>query len=337
MDLELSVQDFAKNDTGILPVTPSKLYTRTPYTRGRGRAGQGWQLPGNGRKRESCGTFKKTDGCLRWLAHEDHKVKIRVVHYHCNSLACPICAGNAMSRGADRITHRVVEWWKIHPRWAGHHIKPIHVAVSVSPEDAIRLQSNYRRMRDIATEKAEKSGFIGGAMIYHPFRHKDYGNETLELNDMEDVDLTKGWYYSPHFHLIGFGWIEHEYQDQGWIVKNIGVRGESPKDHRIFELARYQLSHCGVNSKHHTITWIGQLSARKYKAPPMPCADFKVCEECGSFFMPVTCEYKYETDVEGIHSEDPAGWRYVSTYSTHGSMDHGELNSIYEDLRGRIT
>lgn len=322
----------------VTPSTPSiisKSYTRIPYTRGRGRAGEGWQLPGNGKKRESCGTFKKFDGCLNWPAHVDGKVKIRRVHWHCNSLACPVCAGHAMSRAADRITHRIVEWWTQHPRWAGHRIKPIHAVVSVPPRDAEKYAGKYRRLRDIAVEEAKKAGLIGGAMIFHPFRHKDYGNESLEPENMEKVDLSKGWFYSPHFHLIGFGWMQ-PWDVDGWIVKNIGVRGNTPKDHRIFELARYQLSHCGVNSKYHTTTWIGELSAHKFTAPPMPCADVVKCPECRAFFYPVTCDHHHTVEKEGIFMVDPGGWRYVSGTNHSGRVsDRSELNSVYEDMRNQ--
>lgn len=238
-----------------------------------------------------------------------------------------------MSRSSDRITHRVVEWWKLHPRFSGHWIKPIHVVVSVPPLAATKYVEKYRRMRDIATGEALKAGFIGGAMIFHPFRHKDYGNESLELDNMEKVDLNHGWYYSPHFHLIGFGWMK-PWDVDGWIVKNIGVRGDSPKQHRIFELARYQLSHCGVNSKYHTITWIGELSAHKFKAPPMPRADVVKCEECGAFFYPVACDHHHTFDKEGIYSVDPPGWHYVSISGlTTRTADRTELRSIYEDVR----
>ena len=241
-----------------------------------------------------------------------------------------------MSRAGDRITWRIVSWWKEHPRWAGYRIKPIHAVVSVSPIDAERLRANYPRMRDIATNTALKAGFIGGAVIYHPFRHKDFGNETLEDILEPKVDLTKGWYYSPHFHLIGFGWIKHDYEENGWIVKNIGVRGETPENHRIFELARYQLSHCGVNSRYHSITWIGQLSAHKYKAPPMPKEPPSKCPECGSFMYPVIHLGRSELDEkpEGVYTVDPPGWRFVQRSEiASSSPDRSELKSIYEDLR----
>ena len=148
-------------------------------------------------------------------------------------------------------------------------------------------------------------------MIFHPYRHKEFGNEELELDSMESVDLSKGWYYSPHFHIIGFGWLEPWQTASGWIVKNIGVRGNTPKDHRIFELARYQLSHCGVNSAFNSYTWIGALSVNSYKAPKMPLADVVKCEECGSFFYPVACDYPYHFDKEGIYSVDPPGWHRI--------------------------
>ena len=304
----------ASIELGILPVTPDKLYTRSPYTRGRSRAGEGWRLPGNGKKRSSCGTFRKHEGCLNWGDHPNGKVLVKTIHYHCNSLACPICAGNAMSRDSDRITHRIVSWWRDHPRWKGHRIKPIHVTVSPPPEEVTRLKGNYKRLRDLATKTALKAGLYGGVEIPHPFRHKNYGDELPEGVKTEEIDINHGWYESWHFHFIGFGWIEPELIEDGWIVKNLGVRGYTTEDHRIFELSRYQLSHCGVNSKYNSHTWIGELSSRKYKAPPMPKADASRCPECGNFLMPINCEHGDELiDKEGIYWVDPPSWHYVTS------------------------
>jgi len=252
------------------------------------------------------------DGCLNYSEHKDHKIKARYKVWHCNSLACPICAGSAMTRASDRITHRIVEWWKKHPRLSGHRIKPIHVVNSVSPRDADRLRDKHKRLRIIDAEITKKAGLKGSVSIYHPYRHADYG-ETDQLDDMSKVDLTKGWYESKHFHHIGFGWIKHQYEENGWIVKNLGVRGNTPQDHRIFELARYQLSHCGVNSKYNSYTWLGELSTKKYKAPPLPLAPIAKCEECGSFYYPIKCDHHTPELKEGIHSLEPDGWSYVKT------------------------
>lgn len=311
------------SQAGILPVTPDKLYSRSPYTRGRGRAGPGWKLVANGVKRESCGTYKMLDGCLNHRDHPDGKVLIRRVHMHCNSLACPICATHAMSRAADRIKHRLESWWFEHPRWSGHRIKPIHVIVSPPTSEVERLKGNYPRLRDLCTKQALKAGLIGGVVIPHPYRHAEYGDELPEGFDIDKIQLAKGWYESWHFHIIGFGWIDHEYQDNGWIVKNLGVRGDSPEEHRIFELARYQLSHCGVHEKYNSFTWIGELSTRRYKAPPMPRAPAQQCPACGGYLYPVAYDGPLPDEIarEQSYWVDPPGWRYVTRNHRGGSGD----------------
>jgi len=121
----------------------------------------------------------------------------------------------------------------------------------------------------------------------------------------------------------------------GWIVKNIGVRGNTPKDHRIFELARYQLSHCGVNSKYNSYSWIGDLSVNKYTAPPLPLTHSRKCPECGSFMYPVVHLGRSELDdkPEGCYLVDLLGWHYVSSSIKVGSPDRSELNDIYQELR----
>jgi len=47
---------------------------------------------------------------------------------------------------------------------------------------------------------------------------------------------------SPHFHILGYGWVHHvkeNYESNGWIVKNLGIRNS------VRATAHYQLSHCG--------------------------------------------------------------------------------------------
>jgi len=99
-------------------------------------------------------------------------------------------------------------------------------------------------------------------LIYHPKRQNKYDGS---------------WYYSPHFHVIGYGWIvdvRQNYICSGYVVKNIGVR--KTVEGTIF----YQLSHCGIDGKHHAVTWFGCLGYGKLHVKYVE-KEISVCPICG--------------------------------------------------------
>jgi hypothetical protein len=138
-------------------------------------------------------------------------------------------------------------------------------------------------------------------MIYHPFRQNK---------------RTKTWRFAPHFHLIGYGWVQNTgniYRKHGWIIKNIGIRRDP------FKVVRYQLSHCGVHDAYHSITYQGELSGRKFKAPPMP-RKTSTCDICGQFMQPAAPN-KDDTlrDLpEGTYSEPVQNWIIVKHSRARG-------------------
>ena len=104
---------------------------------------------------------------------------------------------------------------------------------------------------------------IGGALIFHPYRE----------------DSKNYWYFSPHFHILGYGWIVQTatiYDKTGWIVKNHRVRKS------IGATAYYQLSHAGVKTRHHVISWFGALSTRALKVERDKNEEFETCPMCDS-------------------------------------------------------
>lgn len=122
-------------------------------------------------------------------------------------------------------------------------------------------------MKKEAYRILKKVGAIGGAMIFHPFR----------FNDLEQF-----WYYSPHFHILGFGWIDGTqelYNKEGWIVKNKGLRNS------VFGTFLYQLSHCGIKERTHSLVWFGDLSYSKLKMEKEPETD--ICPLCRAKLRPL--------------------------------------------------
>lgn len=241
--------------TGILPIAKSKssLFDRKSFLTSWSF---GWGLPGHGSAYSDCGDWRSR-GCLNVEGHnqtllmENAAGKAYVERYQrtCFRAECPTCYESWAGKEAGKIVHRL--------KHARKHGKPIHVIVSPPVEYWIR--HDYVSLRKKAYEIAIKSGFKGGSCIFHPFRLNSASNQ---------------WYFSPHFHLLGFGWIKNDYKSHGWVVKNKGVRKT------VSGTAQYQLSHAGVNKGSHTVTWFGCLAYNNFKCPPLQREKPK-CPCCG--------------------------------------------------------
>lgn len=223
--------------SGILPIAPS--ISRAWVLPDERIAG--WGLPGHGDAHSDCGTFF-TLVCL-----EDHSNGLdfaKRVPNLCYRPSCPVCFKAWIARATARVVYRFGQY--------STRRSPIHVTASV-PRSLWGLSPS--RLRLIAYRVVKKTGLYGGCCIFHPFRQDEY---------------NLSWYYSPHFHYIGFGWISNagdEYRSSGWIVKNIGVRDS------IEATVYYQLTHCGVwygEGRKHSVTWFGSMSYGELSIVPMP-------------------------------------------------------------------
>ena len=157
---------------------------------------------------------------------------------------------------------------------------------------------------------------VGGMTIFHPFRRKcprcgmvpEMGHKTC----LNCGKLWFEWYFSPHFHIVGFGWIEgvgEIYKDTGYVVVNVGVRKS------VAGTVLYQLSHCGTHQDYHTITWFGALSYNKLKVEPEERTG-NTCPTCGRKLIRVGWFGQgpdpLDGQPEGEYGLDPDGWRYTA-------------------------
>jgi len=226
----------------------------------------------------TCGKHVTTKGCLNV---ENHNIttldgvncagKIHFTRHplYCYKSSCPVCYKHGWAvREAGRIEHRIKE--------AGKRFGVAeHIVMSISPRD-YHLQFNAMRRK--AVKGLKKRGVIGGVLIFHAFRYKPH----------------IGWYFSPHFHCIGFilggyakcrhckkkydctvkrsyeceGFIARSYKEHkkdAFICKVLGARKT------IFGTAWYQLNHSSYDKtkkNFHIATWFGVCSYRKLKVTP---------------------------------------------------------------------
>lgn len=269
----------------------------------------GWSLPGHGEPRLDCG-HKLVLGCLE--AHNQQnldrdvvgKAYIKIVKKSCLRAVCPICYEKWASKEAHKIEYRVIQW-----HGSG---RPIHVMLSI-PESL--FDRPMEELRIIGYRIARSVGIFGGSCIPHPFRercsvcgaHKDTVTERCEKCGSD----TFQWILSPHFHIIGYGWIRGDkvrdvFKKEGWITKNLGVR-ES-----VSSTAFYQLSHAGVKEGLHTVTWFGRLSYNKLKVEPEP-EKKDTCPLCGADLVRIRwASLDSSIDFEeGEFFDDPKNWEPV--------------------------
>jgi hypothetical protein len=255
-----------------------------------------WHLPGTDDKKEDCGKWL-TKGCLNVEAHSKSeykgKIYIKTFQKSCYRADCEICYKKWMAREANKSTRRIEKYEKLSGKNVKHIIVSVPLWLHYTPKKELAKQS-YKILKEI--------GCIGGATVFHPFRYRKE---------------CKEWYYSPHFHVLGFGWIEktaENYQKNGWVVKNKGTRDST------FATVYYQLSHAGIKKRHHTLVWFGDLSYSKLKMEEEP--ENGVCPICKGELRLV---YHYglygydpppETEVELF--VDPEGWHIVE-YNQFGS------------------
>lgn len=278
----------------------------------------GWQRVGHGRALPDCGKTL-VFGCLNIEDHDQacldreviRKVFVKLKRHSCMRPSCPTCYEKWAGREAHRIEYRLSQW-----KSSG---KVIHVTVSVPT----RLWSkDLGELRPDIYRVARAVGFIGGSCIIHAERercvvcgeHKD--TETKTCLKCGGSDFT--WVFSPHYHLLGYGWIHgHKvaelHKKEGWIVRNLGIRGS------VSGTALYQLSHCSTHETKHGITWFGRLSYNKLKVIP-EVIEKEVCPLCQAELTKLVWvgfgEMPFKE--EGDYYDEPDNWMRGASFRLRG-------------------
>jgi hypothetical protein len=207
----------------------------------------GWKLPATYNHYNICGKlgFK--------LCLVDHVGKGFV--YHCGRIGCDVCAKRAGARIAKKIERRITLYSLRIQKITKGRSNPLasHVIESVEPNSEFwnypkeKQNRLLKRMRRIA-------GISGGCVINHKWR-------------FVKSDLTP--IFSPHKHLIAFGWVEENASEL--IKEKLGIdviyhkvkNGTLRNRVDVFAVAFYQLSHCAVNHRKHSLQWFGTLANNK--------------------------------------------------------------------------
>jgi len=220
----------------------------------------GWQLPATAEPHYWCGLWK-TLGCLNIHEHEKfgkgRRPYVKQFQRSCYRGACRGCYRKWIAREANKATRRIEAYTNLSKQ------KPIHVLLSI-PENQYHLPFELLKKR--RNEIINIIELKGTLVIFHPFR----------------FNKQRKFYYSPHFHLVGFGNIRRiteAFSKYGWFIKNFGVRDS------VFQTISYLMSHCGIKKHHHAVTWIGRLSYSKLRLEKEPPRTH--CPVCGRKFVEI--------------------------------------------------
>jgi hypothetical protein len=257
-------------------------------------AGVLWIVAGNGQKTNTnCGKYSRVKVCLNVDLHgrttldgKNYAGKVfrRIIHNSCGRPSCPECYISWASRAARKVAFVLGEAAK-------QYGKVEHLVASVPVKD---YDLSFEDMRRKAVKILNSRGVIGGSLIFHGAR----------------FNRIKGFYWSPHFHCLGFvfngyrcrnckrkndcikgcGGLDdvnwQKYQVDKWYVKVCDPRHER---RNVRKTAAYELGHCTIkaNAKNfRVITYWGVCSYRRLKISDKARAEFEAkfkdkCPLCG--------------------------------------------------------
>ena len=157
-----------------------------------------------------------------------------------------------------------------------------------------------------AEQFAKLCGFIGGCVLFHPFRTRGGDDDSFNMGVkkkwkeiLKRDDWQKYIYFSPHFHgIVITDWMREIGTDSGgnnciktdtgdisldgWVVKRIRDV-KKPKD--VMALIMYLLSHVGCDAnpskkegqhaKWHPYRYFGELAPTKFSSTDLPSGELR--------------------------------------------------------------
>lgn len=248
-----------------------------------------FHLPGQAEQTNNkCGNWVHPLSCpnhaQQTLTNELHD---RFVTQHsCHKPDCPVCYESWASRQATNTADRLFqainlyrkEGYKIETQRGYYSIGRIDHIVFSPPQDLakklIQTSGGFRTLRTKAIDIMKTSGVVGGAVVFHPFRQNDSREPNFNTYMPEGV-----WYESPHFHIIGCGYIKKSnevYACTGWTYKKMERR------ETVQGTIKYTLTHCGIAEGFQALTYFGLFSNNKIVVDKVERVTEPIkCKACG--------------------------------------------------------
>jgi len=276
----------------------------------------GYKFPATGEPHIDCGMWK-TRGCLNVENHRKlgygNKIFAKQYRSSCYRPRCSVCYYWWIIRQANRSTRRIREYARCNRRQA------FHIVFSIPLSDYSLSMKEWRKKLSIIMKEL---GMYGGAAVFHAFRK--YKDENR-------------YYFSPHFHVIGFGDIRGKipelYEKYHWVIVYLDVRKS------VFQTFCYLLSHAGIKKGQRSLIWMGELSYGKLKLEKEP--ETNLCPCCGVKLVAIFKD-GYDKDVrpdkyfEGF--VDPDGWYAVKDGEPPTDRyEYAPMGYVNEILKGLTT
>ncbi|MBA7535006.1 hypothetical protein ES705_27256 [subsurface metagenome] len=259
---------------------------------------------------DTCGTVIRGAACSRDPTHwsRPHPVS-------CDRLSCQICWSRTVRKTARRVTDRFrgfLDALRLLPatldmdrerldalaRLQRRSRRALHVIYSVHP-DTYSPDTPLERLWKDARSAVKASGLLAGYIVFHPARLKEdiryalrahnrvlmaSGESTQPFWEHVHVDalglgnLHDYFYWSPHFHVAGIGYLVNAktyHELTGWIYKNrrpggipLGIRWNAQENRfedDIYTLFAYLLSHAAYVPGKRAVRTFGYLNPKHVK------------------------------------------------------------------------
>ena len=300
-----------------------------PAIRTDGTSHQSWEelgdytfsLPGTGKitKKDLCGTWTKVAACSSDPTHYS-----KPIAHNCGHIECQVCWEQPVGKVAKRASSRIRGYAEaalrvgVKSEW---EVIINHYQMS-PPKGLILPGMEYEKIKEMGRKRATKSGIYGGVMAFHPYRiHKHVSRQLAKqcddnLKEHPEEREKKYWelvrsnalgmdswkdycFWSPHFHIVGFGKLPDQNTDEekaaakklhdGWVVTWIrhvsdlhffdGTRMQDPVSDLIF----YIFSHAGYRARSKIPVWLGACSPSQLYELNKQKQEYQVkCPKCGS-------------------------------------------------------
>ena len=188
---------------------------------------------------------------------------------------CPQCVKEWAATEASKADWRL-EWVQVSRRKLTRLRRPRCMTLSWDGEDPSGARTSGELT--IAFRKAyqalSRMGLKGAALVYHPERHTKGGGPVI-------------WYEGPHFHAVGYGWVDHDKRPEGAFVKTYVPRRRDGSVASVREHMSYLLDHCGIVTRGHAVHWFGLMSSQSCVGiPRVPKSGPPICPKCGGPMEP---------------------------------------------------
>lgn len=232
---------------------------------------KGLEMPGEGKHGPACGTVVGVRACPS-VAEPIKSAQtplpggkahtVAVTPFYCKSPRCPKCwpvwLERAAQRGAERLDAAQALYALREPRHFTFSPPQAKTCQALRKKGVGAMSGLYRT----AYKVIRQAGLSGGLVVFHPWRCSGKGVDRYR---------TSRRHLAPHFHVLGFGYVENTLKFTknfpGWIVKNLdarkcgrcgsGIRAGAFRCKRCgFKTGcpppprvrlRYLLDHCGLN------------------------------------------------------------------------------------------